>query len=401
MRLASEYLRTRRGRASVFAAACAVAIASTVLLVGLTAPAGQRGASIALSGLALLAGEVAFAVGAGSAVRARRSDLATLRALGWRQRQVRGHLMASFSVIAVAAAVPALLATLAVTALLGGGPAQAGLALLSLPGTFGMVLVGAWWPVRRATGERGGPMSSPPGRLGRGRLLAGGHWLALMLALELLIVAVSWLVRARRSARPRRWLPAGEVARSLLRTPVRTAAGALVIAAASLAVSVELAVWLHGAAWLGHPASWQVSAIDIAAVVVIAVLAAGTVADLDWLSARERAAESSTLRAIGWSARRMARQVAGEAVLLGAVAGVIDMVGSLALAHGAMTAGTATPGVVARAVAVAVAAGAVGVVISLLGAATAALLGREGHEGRRAAGPRRPAPPGNPPGQQV
>jgi hypothetical protein len=366
MRLATEYLSSPRGRVSLLVAVCAVAVAFAVLGVGLTAPAGQRGASIVLSGLALLAGELAFAVGAGSALRARRAELATLRALGWRQRQVRGQLMLSFGVIAVAAGVPALVATLAVTALLGGGRAQAGLALLSLPGMLGMVVAAAWWPVRRATGERQPARPSQAGRLARGR-------------------------RQERPARPAgpgrqagsdRWESAREVARNLLRKPIRTAAGALVIATASVAVGVELAIYCGGPswagqAWLGRPASWQVSAIDVAAVVVIAVVAAGTVADLDRLAARERAVESSTLRALGWPALRMARLAAGEAVLLGAIAGVIDMVGGVALAHQALTRQAVTPGVVGWVAGVAFAAGAAGVMISLLAAAVAALIGRQ------------------------
>lgn len=350
VRLATEYLTSRRGQVSLLSAVCAAAIAFAVLGVGLTAPAGHRGASIVLSGLALLAGELAFAVGAGSALRARRADLATLRALGWRQRQVRSHLMLSFWVIAVAAAVPALAATLVVTALLGGGRAQAGLAMVSLPGTVGMVVAAAWWPVRRATGRHAWPVPSP------GVLPSRGAWLA----------RASWL---------------GEVARNLLRKPIRTAAGALVIATASVAVGLELATddggpaWT-GRAWLGRPATWQVSVIDVATVAVIVVLAAGTVADLYWLSARERAVELSTLRAMGWSALRMARLAATEAILLGMVAGLIDLAGGIVLAHQALAGGTATTGVVAWVAGVAVTAGVAGIMISLLAAGVAALIGR-------------------------
>jgi putative ABC transport system ATP-binding protein len=333
MRLATEYLGSRRGRLSIMAAICAVAIAFAVLSVGLTDPRGQSGTSIVLSALVMAAGELSFAVGAHGALRSHRAELTTLRALGWRASQVRSRLMLSFCTIGVVAGVPALAVSLTVTALLGGGRAQDWLALLSLPGTVAMVAAAAWWPVRRVTGERGG----------RGPL---------------------------------------RMAHDLLRKPIRTAAGVLVIAAASAAVGVELTIdyggptWT-GRAWLRRPATWQVSVIDVAAVVVVALLAAATVADLDWLAARERAVESSTLRALGWSALRMARLAAAEAMVLAAFAGVFDILGAIALARQMLAAGAARPGVVTWGILVALAAGAAGVTISLLAAGLAGLLGRD------------------------
>jgi hypothetical protein len=131
-----------------------------------------------------------------------------------------------------------------------------------------------------------------------------------------------------------------------------------------MALSLELAVrW----AWLSRPVPWQVGLADGGAVAMIAVLAIATVGDLDWLAARERAGESRTLRAMGWPAGRMARVATVDAARLGSaggiVAGLLDVVGSLAVAH-------RLPHRMLAVVAIVVV---VSVVISLLAAGLAAL----------------------------
>jgi hypothetical protein len=140
-----------------------------------------------------------------------------------------------------------------------------------------------------------------------------------------------------------------------------------VIAGAGMALSLELAVhW----AWLQHPVPWRVDAADWMGCALIVVLAIGTVGDLDWLAARARASESSTLRAMGWSARGLAWVAAVDAALLGifagGVAGGLDVVGSLSAA-GRM------PHRMLAVIAITVLAGAV---ISLLAAGTAAIVRR-------------------------
>jgi hypothetical protein len=108
----------------------------------------------------------------------------------------------------------------------------------------------------------------------------------------------------------------------------------IVITGAGMALSLELAVrW----AWLSHPVPREVGLAEWGAVAVIALLAVATVGDLDWLAAQERAGESRTLRAMGWSARRMAWAATVDAARLGVagaiVAAVLDVAGSLAVAH--------------------------------------------------------------------
>jgi hypothetical protein len=64
--------------------------------------------------------------------------------------------MASFATLGLVAGVPAPLVACVALEVLGGHSAgwpQAGWVMGSSVLTFGMVIVGAWWPVRRATGE--------------------------------------------------------------------------------------------------------------------------------------------------------------------------------------------------------------------------------------------------------
>jgi ABC-type lipoprotein release transport system permease subunit len=76
--------------------------------------------------------------------------------------------------------------------------------------------------------------------------------------------------------------------------------------------------------------------VDLAAVLTVVALATVTVTDISWLSA-ERAVELRTLRAIGWSARGVARLAVSEAALLGVAGGlagsVLDVAGILAVVH--------------------------------------------------------------------
>jgi hypothetical protein len=149
--------------------------------------------------------------------------------------------------------------------------------------------------------------------------------------------------------------------------PVAVALKGVVIAGAGMALSLQLAVnW----AWLRHPLPWRVDVADWMGCALIVVLAIGTVGDLDWLAARERTGESSTLRAMGWSARGLAWTAAVDAAMLGITAGIVagglDVVGSLSAA-GRM------PHRMLAVIALTVLAGAV---ISLVAAGAAALVER-------------------------
>jgi hypothetical protein len=321
-----EYLGSARGRASLPAAIVTAAVAFTVLGVGVTTPGGIDVGSIVLFGIATAVAEAACVVGARSVLRGRKADFATLRALGWSSRRVRGRLLLSCAGLAILVALPTLGLSWAAQAALGGGwivgPHQALVRLASLPESFCLVMTSAWALVRRLAAE-------------------GCH-----------------------DGRGLDWARRGPLRQADLATVVLKG---VVIAGAGMALSLELAVhW----AWSRHPVPWRVDAADWMGCALIVILAIGTVGDLDWLAARERAGESSTLRAMGWSARGLARVAAVDAALLGITAGIVagglDTVGSL-FAAGRM------PHRMLAVIAIAVLAGAV---ISLLAAGAAALMQR-------------------------
>ncbi len=277
-----------------------------------TVRAGTDPHSVSLSELDLLAGLVVIAWGVWRLTSARRLELATLRALGWRRRQVGEHLLAEFALTAIVACLAAVLAVYGIGTALAGRPDWAWL-VLGIPAAIAMVLAAVWWPLVRAV----------PASAGR-----------------------------------------------LLREPARTLLGGFVIALACAALSLELAArWaFSGAAhsWAGRSVTWQGTVVDIAAVLVIVTMATVTVADLDRVTAHERAGELRTLRAIGWSARDVATLTLRNAVRLGLAgglaAGALDFLGTLAVA------GYLAP----RMIAVAGLAALAGVAISLLAACLAA-----------------------------
>ena len=182
--------------------------------------------SIVLAELELLAGELVIGWGAWRVMRARRGELATLRALGWRRRQLGGQLLAEFALAAVVAVAAAALAGYAVGAALAGRPDWAWL-LLSIPAVIAVVIAETRRPLLRAMARA---LAGPLGRAGRGR---------------------------RRPGRGRQEPPARSV-RRLLRTPSRMLLSTFVIAVACVALSLEAAArWaFSGAAtpWTERPA---------------------------------------------------------------------------------------------------------------------------------------------------
>ena len=296
---------------------------------------------IALSALILLAGAAFFGNAAAAALRARRRDLATLTALGWRRRQLRRQLLQEFAAVALASGLLAAVAAAAIGAALGHRPVS-GWAVLGLPAAVVMTIGAAWLPVRQAAAaaERHGAAAAARGT----------------------------------GARPR-WRPWLGAVGGLRREPGRIVVGALVIAVACALLGGELALrWAFGGVLVGsvagRPVSWLAGPGDVPAVLALLVMATITVADVDWLAAADRALEVRTLRAIGWPTSRVARLVTREAALLGIVggvtAGVLDVVGCLAVAH-------QVPGRVLTAAAVAAG---TGLLLSLVAAGLSAVIGR-------------------------
>jgi hypothetical protein len=287
--------------------------------VSTTVWAGLGPDSIALTELELLAGELVIVWGTWRLIRSRRGDLATLRALGWRRRQLGRQLLAEFALTAVLGVTAAVLAGYAIGSLLAGRPDWAWL-LLSVPVALAVLGI----ETRR----------SP-------------RWarMAAMVAALRVKLRATWPAagRLRGPARLAATASAHPVSR-LLRTPGRTVLAAFVIAVACLALSLELTVrWaLSGAVtpWADRSVGWQPAVVDVAAFLLVAAMATFTVADLDLLTLRERAAEVRTLRAIGWRASDLTRRLLGNSVwpgLVGGVtAGLLDLLVSFAVTGAAV-----------------------------------------------------------------
>lgn len=121
----------------------------------------------------------------------------------------------------------------------------------------------------------------------------------------------------------------------------RSVIGVLVIAvgvgAAAYLVGIEAA--FHGevvGTLLGNAVDLQVRGADLLALVLIGVVAAGVIADLSYLSLKEREAQLATLRALGWTVFDVGRLIATEALVvavLGGIAGAGAGYGILAALH--------------------------------------------------------------------
>jgi putative ABC transport system permease protein len=265
---------------------------------------------IALSILVLPIGVAFFVNGVSATLRARRRDLATLRALGWRRRRVSQQLLQEFALIAIGGWLVA-----AVTVITVGVTLSARLTswwpLLGTVAALLAALAAIWWPVRQATADAE------------------------------MAQAVAARLRAARLRRALRPMLIQSV-RNLRRAPMRTALAVLLIATGCAALGQELAVhWVfHGVlagSVLGRTVVWQSDPADTVAVITVLIVATLAVTDVHWLNIGKRMLELRTLHAIGWPAEGVVRLVAYDALLVGAVGGlaggVADLAASMAIAH--------------------------------------------------------------------
>jgi putative ABC transport system permease protein len=261
--------------------------------------------SIVLVELQLLAGEVGIGWGTWRLLRSRRRELATLRALGWRRRQLAGRLLAEFAPTAVIAVAAAALAGYAIGAALAGRLEWAWL-LLCVPAVIAAVIP---WARRTLLAAKGGGRAK--------RRAPGGDWPRWR----------GWLAGWRSTRPGRAGAPARLVRRGLRAGSRKLLLRTLVIAGASLAFSLKVAArWAFAGAatsWTQRPVTGQGTLVDGAAVLIVVLMATFTVADLDWVALRERAVEVRTLRAIGWSALDLTRLTVRNAVWPGLYGGLI------------------------------------------------------------------------------
>jgi ABC-type antimicrobial peptide transport system permease subunit len=130
------------------------------------------------------------------------------------------------------------------------------------------------------------------------------------------------VLEARRAWRPRRVAQLALI--NLLRTPGRTALGALSLAIGVCALTLLLAATIafHDVlvgTLLGDAVAVHVRGTDYVAVIATVLLGIAAVADVLFLNVRERAAEFATLTATGWDDRALGRLVALEGLWIGAL----------------------------------------------------------------------------------
>jgi ABC-type antimicrobial peptide transport system permease subunit len=257
---------------------------------------------LALFALVLLVCGLFLANGAFAAVRVRRTEIGTLRTLGWSQGQIFRAVLGELALIGLAAGVG------------GAGLAAAFAAafglrlswwttLLVLPVAVGLAcvagLVPAWCAARALPLDALAPTVHVAARVGR------AHGLVTMA-----------LVNLRR-------LP-----------------GRALVGAAGLFVGVGALTMLLGiergfrgtlvGTLLGQAITVQIRGVDLAAAGLTVALAAVSVADVLFLNVRERAAELVTLQTLGWSSREIAAVVGLEGVALGVAGSVAGAVAGLA-----------------------------------------------------------------------
>jgi putative ABC transport system permease protein len=141
------------------------------------------------------------------------------------------------------------------------------------------------------------------------------------------------VLEARRAFRP---AGIGQLAVvNLLRTPGRTALGALSLAIGVCALTLLLAATVAFndvlvGTLLGDAFAVEVRGTDYVAVIATVLLGVAAVADVLFLNLRERAAEFATLTATGWDDRALGRLVALEGLWIGALGALAGAAAGLA-----------------------------------------------------------------------
>ncbi|WP_370094665.1 FtsX-like permease family protein [Streptacidiphilus sp. MAP12-20] len=239
---------------------------------------------------ALFLGQAALA-----SVRSRRTEIGTLRCVGWSAREIFRLVLGELLLIGASAGAAGALLAYALAAAFGLHTSAAKAALV-LPTAILLALLAGLFPAWRAT--RVGPLD-----------------------------AVNPPVTPVRRARPVRTVR-GLALRNLLRAPGRSALGAAGLALGVAAFTVLLGVTLafHGevaGSLLGNAVVAQARTVDYASVALSLLLGAAGAVDVLVLSQRERAADLAVLRACGWSGGELARLSLAEGVWLSALGGVL------------------------------------------------------------------------------
>ena len=237
-----------------------------------------------------------------ASVRSRRTEIGTLRCLGWSGGEVMRLVVGELVVIGAVSGTVGTALAYGLGAGLGMGHAGPR-SVLVLPVALLLTVVAGLLPAWKAT--RLGPLDAvnPP-------------------------VSATGRAAAVRSVRGLAWC-------NLRRTPGRTALGAAGIALGVAAFTVLLALTLGfrgqvAGSLLGNAVVAQARSADYISVALSLLLGAAGAVDVLVLSQRERAADLAVLRATGWSDRELARLSLCEGALLALMGGLAGAVVGLA-----------------------------------------------------------------------
>jgi hypothetical protein len=287
---------------------------------------------LALFALILVVCGLFLANGAFAAARARRSEIGTLRTLGWSQGDIFRASLAELALVGLLAGLVGVGLAAALTEALGLRLALVE-TLLVLPIAVGLACAAGLVPAWRAA--RALPLDAirPPVH-GSERVLRARGLVTMALV-------------------------------NLCRLPGRALLGAagLFVGVGALTTLIGIERAFQGTlvgALLGQAITVEIRGIDLAAAGLTIALAAVSVADVLFLNVRERAAELVTLRTLGWSDRQVAAVVGFEGVALGVTGSVAGAAAGLAFSALLLGVGVA-PLLGAAAIAAALGAGAAAV----------------------------------------
>jgi putative ABC transport system permease protein len=292
--------------------------------------------SAVLFGLILVVCGLFVANSATAAVRSRRQELGVLACLGWTRARLFAAVLGEVALIGLAAGIVGGLIALPLARALGLGTSP-GRALLAVPAAVLLAVVAGAGPAWLAS--RADPVAAvrpPVLAVRRGQHPAGITGLAVV---------------------------------NVLRTPGRALLGAVSLAAGVAALTVLTGVTLafRGVvvgSLLGNAVAVEIRGVDYLAVIATVALGLLAVADVVFISIRERAPELAAIRALGWPESALARLIVTEGAVIGLAGAAAGAVAGLLAAAGF------THQLPPRLVAAAVAAAAAG---ALLAAAVAAI----------------------------
>lgn len=277
--------------------------------------------SLVLFGLILVVCALFVTNATSAAVRARRSELGVMAAVGWDTRKLFAVILLEVGAIGLAAGVLGGAFSLPLAALAGVGASPERAALAAVAATALALLAGVV-PALRAARSR--PVN----------------------AIQPVVLD------SRRAYKPNRLLTLALV--NSIRAPGRTVLAALSVAIGVCALTLLAAVTVAFqdtlvGTLLGDAVAIQVRSTDYIAVAATILLATAAVSDVLYLNVRDRAAELATMRAVGWDETALGRLIAAEGLIIGATGGLAGALTGLAAA--AVFAGALPPSLIAVAAA--------------------------------------------------